>query len=186
MADAPSKDAPGRVPRFGPFAVAAVTMALVTWPIAFNLGAYDAVFYQDIFQFVVAATAGLAVTLITSPYRGRTLWLVRLALAAPAAWLALSVIYFDSTMDAAADPVFGVLGLVAAVVSIPTVLTLLMDLFVPELTSLRESRLIVAAVAVIVLIAVAGYAVGANNDAFLTCEDFTLAGSDRPANCAPG
>ena len=185
MEDASPAGSPGRTARYGPLAIATVTMALVTWPIAFNLGAYDAVFYDDVFQFVVAATAGLAVTTITPPYRGRTLRSVRLALAAPAVWLGLSVIYFDSTAEAAADPVFGVLGLVAAVVSIPTVITLLIDLFVPELTSMRETRLVASAIAVIVLIAVAGFAVGTNNDAFLTCEDFTIAGSDQPANCAP-
>ncbi len=96
------------------------------------------------------------------------------------------MVYFDSTMEAAADPGFGVPGLVAAVLSIPTALSLLIDLFVPEeLTSLRESRLVVSAAAAIVLIAVAGYAMGANNDGFPTCQDFTIAGSDRPANCAP-
>ena len=53
------------------------------------------------------------------------------------------------------------------------------------LGELLIGRFVASAVAVIVLIAVAGYAVGANNDAFLTCQDFTIAGSDRPANCAP-
>ena len=186
MTDASTDGGPRRGPRYGPFAIATVTMALVTWPIAFNLGAYDAVFYEDVFQFVVAATAGLAITLITPPYRGRRLWYIRSALAAPAVWLGLSVLVFDSTAEAATDPVFGVLALGAAVLSIPAVLRLLIDLFVPELTSLRETRLVASAVVVIAMIAVTGFAVGANNDAFLTCDDFTIAGSDTPANCSPG
>ena len=37
----------------------------------------------------------------------------------------------------------------------------------------------------IALVALAGFAVGRNNDAFLTCEDFKIAGSDQPENCAP-
>jgi hypothetical protein len=172
--------------RYGPAAVATVTVALVTWPIAFNLGAYGEVFYDDVFRFVVAATVGLAIATVLSPYAGRRRWLTVGALAAPALWLALSVIFFDSTTAAASDPVFGVLALVAVVIAIPTVMKLLMDLFVPDLSSLENSRVAGFAGAIILLVAVAGFAVGANNDAFLTCDDFKVAGSDQPSNCAPG
>jgi hypothetical protein len=139
--------------RYGPVAVATVTMALATWPIAFNLGAYDAVFYEDIFRFVVAATVGLAIAVVKPPYTGRRLWFTRVALATPAVWLALAVLLFDSTATAASDPVFGTLALLVAIVSIPTVLKLLMDLFVPGLTGVGDARTLGFAVAVIAVIA---------------------------------
>jgi hypothetical protein len=172
--------------RYGPAAVATLTMALATWPIAFNLGAYGAVFYNDIFRFVVTATVGLAIALVTSPYEGHKRWVTRAALASPAAWLAVSVLLFDSTAAAASDPVFGVVGLAVALVSIPTVLKLLIDLFVADLTSLEDTRMLMFAIALVALVAVAGFAVGANNDAFLTCDDFKVAGADQPSNCSPG
>ena len=36
---------PSAVGRYGPFAIAVMTMSLVSWPIAFNLGAFGVVFY---------------------------------------------------------------------------------------------------------------------------------------------
>jgi hypothetical protein len=165
--------------RHGPIAVATVTTALVTWPIAFNLGAYRAVFYEDIFKFVVAATVGFVIALVWSPYRGRDLFIRCAALAAPAVWLFLSVLWFDSTAAAASDPVFGVIGLLAALVSIPTVLKMLVDLFVPQLGAENDLRAVGFAVATIV-VAIAGFAVGNNNERFLTCDDFKVAGADQP------
>lgn len=169
---------------YGPAAVALVTIALTTWPIAFNLGAYGAVFYQDVFQVVVVSTVGFVLTVMKSPYRGRTLWFTRIALASPFVWMALAVILYDSLGTAVSNPGYGLLGLVVAVVSIPVVLRLLIDMFASDLTTVREPRLLATGVAVIMLIAVIGFAVGRNNDAFLTCEDFKIAGSDQPANCA--
>ncbi len=170
---------------YGPAAVALVTIALTTWPIAFNLGAYRAVFYQDVFQVVVVSTVGFVLTILKSPYRGRTLWVTRVALASPLIWMALAVVLYDSLGAAVSNPVYGLVGLMVAIVSIPTVLRLLIDMFAGELTTARDPRLLATSVAVIVLIAVIGFAVGRNNDAFLTCEDFKIAGSDQPANCAP-
>lgn len=170
---------------YGPAAVALVTIALTTWPIAFNLGAYSAVFYQDVFQVVVVSTVGFVLTIMKSPYQGRTLWVTRVALALPLVWMALAVVLYDSLGTAVSNPVYGSLGLLVAVVSIPTVLKLLIDMFARDLTSAQDSRMLAAGVAVVVLIAVIGFAVGRNNDAFLTCEDFKIAGSDQPANCAP-
>jgi len=170
--------------RHGPIAVATVTTALVTWPIAFNLGAYRAVFYDDIFKFVVVATVGFVIALVWSPYRGRDRFIRCAALAAPAVWLFLSVLWFDSTAAAASDPVFGVVGLLAALVSIPTVLKMMVDLFVPQLGPETDLRAVGFAVAMIVAVAIAGFAVGNNNERFLTCEDFKVAGADQPPNCA--
>lgn len=185
--DEPSAEAArSQIEPYGPAAVATVTMALTIWPIAFNLGAYHAVFYEDIFQLVVISTVGLAITTFRPNYRGRTLLFVRLSLAAPALWLALSVTLFDSTAEAASDPYFGTIGLIIVAVSIPTVLKLLIDLFTPDLASLRDSHLLGFVIAVVIVVASAGYAVGANNDAFLICDDFKVAGADQPANCAPG
>lgn len=169
----------------GPAAVATVSLSLVVWPIAFNLGAYGEVFYDDVFRLVVAAAAAFAIGAVASPYQGWRRWFSQTALAAPALWFALAVTLFDSTAAAASDPVLGGLGLLVAVVAVPMVLKLLMDLFTPELSSTRISARLAYAAAVVVLVASAGFAVGANNDAFMTCDDFKVAGADQPSNCAP-
>ena len=42
----------------------------------------------------------------------------------------------------------------------------------------------IGVLAVVVVIGVAGWYIGSNNDRFLTCDDFKVAGSDQPENCA--
>jgi hypothetical protein len=169
---------------YGPAAVALVTIALTTWPIAFNLGAYDAVFYQDVFQVVVVSTVGFALVVVKPPYQGLTLWITRVALAAPLGWMALAVILFDSLGAATSNSVYAIVGLVIAIVSVPIVLRLLIDMFARDLTTVQDRGMLATGIAVVVLIAIAGFTVGKNNDAFLTCDDFKIAGSDQPANCA--
>lgn len=178
-------DEPGRDGSYGPAAVALLTITLTAWPIAFNLGAYRAVFYQDVFQVVVVSVVGFFLTVVKPPYRGRTLLFTRVALAAPMAWMAAAVVVFGSLGAATSNAIYGVLGLLIAVVSVPLVLRLLIDMFARDLTAAQDRAMLTTGVAVVVLIAVAGFVVGRNNDAFLTCEDFTIAGSDEPVNCAP-
>ena len=176
---------PSAVGRYGPFAIAVVTISLVVFPIAFNLGAYGQVFYEDVFRFVVAATAGLGVSLLADPYTGRRRLFTNFALGAPALWLLLAAVLTDSVAETASNPILGTTALVVWVVSIPTVLRMLIDMFAPGFRSYTDKRLQVGGLAVVVIIAVAGFAIGVNNDQFLTCDDFKIAGSDQPENCAP-
>ncbi len=175
---------PDRDRTYGPAAVAIVTIALTAWPIAFNLGAYGVVFYQDVFQIVVVSTVAFAIVLVRSPYDGLALWFTRIALAAPAVWLAGAVLLFDSLGEAVDNVVYSLVGLVIAVVSIPTVLRVLVELFTPGVQMLENRRVLAYAVGVVTLVAAAGFVIGSNNDAFLTCDDFKIAGSDQPTNCA--
>jgi hypothetical protein len=175
---------PDRGRTYGPVAVAIVTIALTAWPLAFNLGAYDAIFYQDVFQIVVVSTVAFAIVLVQPPYDGLALWFTRIALAAPAVWLTGVALLFDSLGAAVNNVVYGLAGLVIAVVSIPTVLRVLIELFTPDLALHENRRVLSFTVGVVALVAIAGFAIGRNNDAFLTCDDFKIAGSDQPTNCA--
>jgi hypothetical protein len=175
---------PPAIRGYGPFAISVVTVSLVVWPIAFNLGAFGHIFYEDVFRFVVAATVGFGVSIITSPYVGTRRWLTNLALAAPAVWFVLATVFTDSAADAITDPVLGVLALIAAIVAIPTVLRMLVDMFVPGFNAMSKGRVLYGGLAIILIVAATGFAVGANNDFFLKCSDFKVAGSDQPKNCA--
>jgi len=178
-------ETPSAVGRYGPFAIAVVTISLLVFPIAFNLGAYSQVFYEDVFRFVVAATAGLGVSVLATPYTGWRRWFTNAALGAPALWLLLASVFTDSIADATTNPVLGPTALVVGIVSVPTVLGMLIDMFVPGFRSYTDMRLLFGGLTVVVAIAASGYYVGANNDRFLTCDDFKIAGSDQPENCAP-
>lgn len=173
-----------REDRSGPLAVAAVTLGLVVWPIAFNLGAYRDVFYDDIFRLVVVSSILCVVTVVTRPYPPVRLILVAGALIAPLAWFAAAGYVVGSTSEAIERPGFAAWLIVIVVVSVPLTIRLLLDLFLPDLTASTDRRIIVAMVGLVVLVGVIGYATGANNPRFMKCKDFTVAGSSEPDNCA--
>jgi hypothetical protein len=169
----------------GPLAVAGVTLGLLTWPIAFNLGAYGQVLYDDVFRVMVAATILFVVTLINPAYPGPWRWLVSIALAAPLAWFLAASIMVGSTSEALDRPVFVLaLGLIL-LFSLPITLRLLVDLFTPELTSERSRRLTLSIVALVAVVGILGFAFGRNNHRYMTCGDFAIAGAAEPDNCQP-
>ena len=55
----------------GPLALAAVTLGLLAWSIAFNLGAYGEIFYDNVFQLVVASSILFAITTVNGGYDHR-------------------------------------------------------------------------------------------------------------------
>ena len=168
----------------GPLAVTAVTLGLLTWPIGFNLGAYGEVFYEDVFRVVVASTILFVITVLRAPYEGPWIWVVRAALAAPMLWL-LSAAWVEGSTSAALDrPGFALWLLAILLVSVPVTLRLLIDLFMPELAAAPSRRLLWSIVSLVAVVGVVGFVVGRENDRFLTCSDFTVAGSAEPENCA--
>jgi hypothetical protein len=70
----------------GPVAVAAVTLGLITWPVAFNLGAYGEVLYDDVFRVLVASSILAVITLAKPAYPAPWNRLVVAALATPLIW----------------------------------------------------------------------------------------------------
>jgi len=168
----------------GALAVTCVTLGLVTWPLAFNLGAYGQVFYQDVFRVVVASSILFAIVWVTRPYRAPWIWLVRLALISPLAWLLAAGLIVGSTSEALDRPAFLIWLVLILCVSVPISLRLLADLFAPEVSSVEDRRVSAAIVALVVVVAALGFAAGRNNHRFMTCADFTLAGSSEPENCS--
>ena len=167
----------------GPVAVTAVTLGLLTWPIGFNLGAYGEVFYEDVFRVVVAGTILFVITLISEPYGAPWIWVVRTALAGPMLWL-LSAAWVEGSTSAALDrPGFALWLLAILLVSVPITLRLLIDLFMPELAAAPSRRLLWSIVGLVAVVGMVGFMVGRENDRFLTCSDFAVAGSSEPENC---
>ena len=168
----------------GPIAVTCVTLGLITWPIAFNLGAYGQVFYDDVFQVVVASSILFVIATVTRPYPSPWIWLVQLALASPMAWMVTAGFVVGSTSEAVDRPAFLIWLVLILLVSVPISLRLLLDLFSPEISQVADRRLAWGVVALVVVVAGVGYASGRHNDRFMTCEDFSVAGSSEPANCS--
>ena len=167
----------------GPLAVASVTLGLITWPIAFNLGAYGEVFYDDIFRVVVASSILFLIVVFSPPYSAPALWVVLAALASPLLWVLVSGYVVGSTSDAMTRPGFVVWLVLVAVVSVPITLRLLVDLFTPDVSRSGSRRLTTAIVFLVAVVAVVGFTAGWQNQRFMTCADFAVAGSSEPEDC---
>ncbi len=166
-------------------ALAAMTLGLVTWPIAFNLGAYGVVTYDDVFSVVVASTILFAITAINRNHRPPWNGMILTALAGPLAWLLSASVLVGSTTEAMERPIFVIALVVVATTSVPITLKLLVDMFTPELAHAESRRLTLSVIGLVALIGVIGFVVGRNNDRYMICEDFVIAGAHEPDNCAP-
>jgi hypothetical protein len=69
-------------------------------------------------------------------------------------------------------------------VSVPVTLMMLLDMFNPEVAAARNRRTTAWVTVALVLVAIAGYVAGSNNDRFMTCADFAIAGSAETEGCA--
>lgn len=122
-----------RPERLGAAAIACVTLGLLTFPIAFNLGAYDQVLYPDVFRIIVASFVLLCVSFVAPTYPGRRLWFTRVVLVSPALWVAVSVIVLGSTAEATSRPFFIAWLTAIVLVSVPVTLMMLLDMFNPDI-----------------------------------------------------
>jgi hypothetical protein len=180
----PLQSATGRRRFGGPLALAAVTLGLLTWPIAFNLGAYGEIFYENVFQVVVASSILFVIVIVNDVYTARWKWLGRLALAAPLVWLLTAAYAAGSTSAALNRPVFVVWLVVIVVVSVPLTLQLLVDMSMPELTRAGSRQVTASIVVLVVIVGAIGFLVGREHPRFLTCSDFAVAGASEPDDCA--
>ncbi len=168
---------------FRRFLFAAIVLNLVTWRVAFNLGAFGQVFYEDVYAVVVASLAALVATFFAPRGSAPRRWWSRLLLIAPTAWFIASVAFTDSLSDADQHLGLGITGLIVGLTSFPYTLFLLARAFIPQLGEVRSIKRWVALGLLTVAVAVAGVLVGSHNYRFMTCFDFKVSGNDQPANC---
>jgi hypothetical protein len=166
------------------FFTATIAASLYTFDLAFHLGAYQVIFYQDQQHLYVLTVALLfAILVVRRQIRVHT-WV--LILFAP---MFIHVVY------RAATPVkhpYGTLGVIDDVLSglnliaIPVILWVTARLLAPHYFTLPSRRLKIAVLAAATIAGLIGYLIGTYNYRFLNCEDFTVAGSHPPANCKHG
>ena len=156
----PTESARERPAVGGPLALAAVTLGLLAWPIAFNLGAYGEIFYDNIFQVVVASSILFVITTVNGSYDTPWNWLIRIALAAPLGWLLAAAYLVGSTSEALDRPAFAVALILILLVSVPLTLRLLIDMSMPELTESRSRRVTASVVALVIFVGAIGFVVG--------------------------
>lgn len=160
----------------------AVPAATLAFGLGFNLGAFDEIFFDSILAVWVIATLVLAASLLTQlPPRH---WGGRAVLLLPTLWLVMAAL-IDPIETGALDNALLAVTIVITVVTLPFIGWILITAINPDFVDLpRQSK--VAVLTAVAVFAVAGWALGARNDTFLTCDDFKLSGNDLPANCVPG
>lgn len=157
-----------------------VPSATIAFGVAFNLGAFDTVFFDAILAVWVTATIVLIASVI-SPTLPPRHWSGRLVLLIPTVWVVLAIISGPERDDAAARFLFAI-SLIVALVALPFIAWILISAINPYFLELpnRQRGAVVLAVLFFVVV---GYLFGARNDVILTCDDFKVSGNDLPANC---
>ena len=158
----------------------AAPSATVGFALAFNLGAFDVVFFDSIFAMWVLATTVLVASLI-SPTLPPRHWVGRILLLIPSGWLALSWLHDPAAEDEFERFVLGA-GLVVTAIVFPFIAWILISAINPDFLALPNINKGVIVGAVLAF-AIAGYLIGARNDVFLSCQDFKISGNDLPTNC---
>jgi hypothetical protein len=136
-----------------------------------------------VLRIFVASLLLFFVSFIRPAYSGGRLWVTRVVLAAPTVWVVGAATLGGTIGDAMRRPLFIVWLVVVLVVSVPVTLLMLLDMFSPDLASHRNRQITVLVTVVVIIVALAGYLAGANNDRIMTCADFAIAGSAEPEGC---
>jgi hypothetical protein len=155
--------------------------AALWWP-AFTLGAWGTLFFDQLMTVWAASTGAFFVVLLQPrPFRRRAFRASVLLI--PSLWLLLSFLIQEDVADVG-TVIVDLVGIVVAVVGIPFTLWTLVRIMWPDFGSdLTTGRRLIA-IAVVAIVVVVSFGLGANQDRFLTCGDFTISGNSEPPHCA--
>jgi hypothetical protein len=163
------------------FFATTITLSVVVFRIAFELGAYHAVFYWRIMDiFVVSSVLLLGAAVVRSTIRVRP-WM-RVILAIPIVWLIARFVQ-PFGADSSAEHVLDLVLIGLSVAGLPVTLIAVARIVAPDYFTLPGRRLKIAALAIVAVLGVTGFLVGQFNYRFTSCQDYVTAGDDQPGNC---
>lgn len=165
------------------FVLSSVAIATSVWGIAFNLGAFKTIFFDDLFTIWVVATAVLLALLLIPNGRKILRWYSILILLSPTIWLILNYLEMSFILTPIAQSFVFILGIAIGIVCLPYSIYLVVTILNPDLISLKGNDIKIRIALVGLIIGLVGFFVGKNNNMFLTCEDFKISGNDLPVNC---
>ena len=167
------------------FVIATVSLSLVIWNLAFNLGAFGTIFFDKMFSVWVICTV-LLLTQFVLPKEHRKLPVLgALALFAPSVWVILQYLDVMPGFSIQVSDLLYFVSFILTIICLPYTVYLVMSFLQEEVVALRPRRLMIWLFVITASIGLVGYFVGANNDLFLFCEDFKVSGNDLPSNCYP-
>ena len=161
------------------FFAATVVLALASWPVSFNLGAYGEVFYTSALTIWIASLAALFAGIIigkTEDDEAYFTWWGCILLLIPT--LSLTSVLWSETAPILVPVLdWGIL------LSLPYIAYVLLMVSAQEALELNDKRLIVWLAIGFICLNSLSYMAGVFNYIFLTCDDFVIAGDEAPASC---
>ena len=158
----------------------AVPAATVAFSLAFNLGAFDEIFFDVILSVWVISTLVLVFSFLSKRLPPQY-WGGRIVLLLPTLWLVLAFVENPEKEGFLEKTLFPT-SLVVTLICLPFITWILVSAINPDFVELPMRNRWIVGITVVVF-AVAGYAFGARNDWFLNCADFKVSGNDLPENC---
>lgn len=159
-----------------------VAMSVAVWWPAFTLGAWGTFFFDQLLT-VWAASIGALIVVLFQP-RGRPRVLKALALLVPSLWVGLTALPLDE--DDLGAFLIDLVAIFVALLSVPATIWVLARVMWPEFGEDISRGRRVLVVAAVVIVGIASFLLGANQEHFLTCGDFTISGNSEPPGCVPG
>jgi len=157
-------------------------ISLLVWDLAFTFGAYRTVFYYRLLQICVVSTVLLLGALVLRRHLSVRPWMLAI-LSIPVIWLVWRLLApVAGNWPPAYRAVEGILiGL--TMLTLPVTLWAVLRILAPTYFELSTLRLRLAGLAIVAVVAVAGFLAGQFNNHFVTCESFVVAGDNQPRNC---
>lgn len=178
------------------FMVAAITVALLAFDLAFDLAVWGDLFFRNYMTIWVVALAILLAS-AALPERRRPLGCGGMAvLALPSLYFPAAVVTTWVHATPMQDTVVALLGMfivvlvsgllaLSTLISLPFVMLTLARVLDPSIISVPTVKMRVALALLALIMAVAGGGLGLAHPYWLTCEDFAIAGNAAPADCTP-
>jgi hypothetical protein len=167
------------------FIIAAVAFASPAGETGFQIGAWGEMFYNRPMGAWAVVTGMLLALLLTPKQKLPIAPKYLLVLVIPSVWIVLKMFMMESTAGEIFHPVLFGLGVVTYLFCLPFAIYLIIEIINPSLLVLEGWKPKVSLICILLIMFLTGFAIGKNNDLFINCEDFTLAGDTPPANCRP-
>jgi hypothetical protein len=170
------------------FVISAIALSATVSNVAFWYGVFGKIFFTHLLYVWVAATAALLASLFVPQMETPLLklpWRGRFILALPTVWLVLAA-FIDVEAYRPNSPgtwALWVATLASAFLTLPYLLYVVIVAVVPDIDRLTHTKLRVALLGIVLVMATAGFVLGKNHPRFLTCENFKIGGHDIPKNC---
>ena len=165
------------------FILTTVGLSLVVWDISFNLGAFKTIFFDKLF-FIWTVCTVVLLTLIFLPRTVRPIgWPGFIAMLVPSMWLLFSGVNDKLAQSPVLDLIETGLLVIITLLCLPYIGYVIISVSQSGVLSIQPRNLVMVLIAITLFIGLAGYLIGANNDLFLTCQDFKVSGSELPINC---